>query len=144
MTLPPPAPPTTARPSRRVFVRDLEIMASVGIFEVEHRYEQRIVVSLTLDVLDTYDGHSEQISDVLDYSGVVYATEKLVQSHHFKLIETLAERLAELCLQDTRVLAATIKIEKPDIMPSCRAVGIEICRTRAHVAARRTGPALSK
>jgi 7,8-dihydroneopterin aldolase/epimerase/oxygenase len=125
-----PQPPSTpaARAPRRVFVHDLEIMASVGIFEVEKRYEQRIVVSIDLDVVDTYDGLSEQITDVLDYSRVVHGVEQLVQSTHFKLIETLAERIAAQCLADIRVLAATVRIEKPDIMPGCRSVGIEIKR----------------
>ena len=53
---------TTHVPLRRVFVRDLEILASVGIFEVEMRYEQRIIVGIELDVLDTYDGISERIN----------------------------------------------------------------------------------
>ena len=105
-------------------------MASVGIFEVEHRYEQRVVISLELDVADTYDGTSERITDVLDYSVVVRETEMLVQSGHFKLIETLAERIAEKCLGDRRVLAVSVRIEKPDIMPNCRTVGIEIRRVR--------------
>jgi 7,8-dihydroneopterin aldolase/epimerase/oxygenase len=124
--------PTTSatRALRRVFVRDMEIMASVGIFEVEKRYEQRIVVSIDLDVLDNYDGSSEQISDVLDYSRVVHGVEQLVQSTHFKLIETLAERIAAQCLADARVVTAAVRIEKPDIMPGCRSVGIEIKRHR--------------
>ena len=146
MTAAPPPAPTPAHASgqtssqtssqqqprarRRVFVRDFEVMASVGIFEVEHRYEQRIVVSLELDVNDTYDGHSEKITDVLDYSRVVSDTEQLIQSGHFKLIETLAERIAEQCLRDDRVTAITVRIEKPDIMPNCRSVGIEIHRVR--------------
>jgi len=120
----------TAHPSRRVFVRDLEVMASVGIFEFEHRYEQRVRISLDLDVADTYDGASERIADVLDYSVVVRETELLVQSGHFKLIETLAERIAEKCLEDRRVLSVLVRIEKPDIMPNCRTVGIEIRRIR--------------
>ncbi len=121
----------SARTPRRVFVRDMEIMASVGIFEVEKRYEQRIVVSINLDVVDGYDGVSEQITDVLDYSRVVHGVEQLVQSTHFKLIETLAERIAVQCLADGRVLAVMVRIEKPDIMPGCRSVGIEITRGRA-------------
>jgi 7,8-dihydroneopterin aldolase/epimerase/oxygenase len=119
------------RAPRRVFVRDMEVMASVGIFEVEKRYEQRIVVSIDLDVVDSYDGVSEQITDVLDYSRVVHGVEQLVQSMHFKLIETLAERIAAQCLADARVLAVSVRIEKPDIMPGCRSVGIEINRHRA-------------
>jgi 7,8-dihydroneopterin aldolase/epimerase/oxygenase len=125
-----PLPPAT-RALRRVFVRDMEIMASVGIFEVEKRYEQRIVVSIDLDALDTYNGVSEQITDVLDYSRVVHGVEQLVQGTHFKLIETLAERIAAQCLADVRVLAVKVRIEKPDIMPGCRSVGIEIKRHRA-------------
>ena len=45
--------PLHVLPARRVFVRDLEIMASVGIFEIEKRYEQRVVVSIELDVHST-------------------------------------------------------------------------------------------
>jgi 7,8-dihydroneopterin aldolase/epimerase/oxygenase len=116
------------KPLRRVFVRDLELMASVGIYEVEHRYEQRIVVSIDVEVVDTYDGSSERISDVFDYSVMVRETEALCQSRHFKLIETLADVIAGHCLADARVRTATVRIEKPDIMPGCRSVGIEIRR----------------
>jgi 7,8-dihydroneopterin aldolase/epimerase/oxygenase len=115
---------------RRVFVRDLEIMASVGVYEVEQRYEQRIIVSVDLDVRDNYDGVSEKLIDVLDYSVVVRDVELLIQSRHFKLIETMAEHIATVCLADRRVLSAKIIVIKPDIMPSCRAVGIEIERRR--------------
>ena len=132
MTTASPQTSTSTRSPRRVFVHDMEIMASVGIYEVEHRYEQRIILSLDLDVADTYDGASENIHDVLDYSRVVRDAELLIQSSHFKLIETMAERIAAQCLADARVLVATVRIEKPDIMPGCRSVGIEI---------RRQGPA---
>jgi dihydroneopterin aldolase len=121
---------TRSKPHRRVFARDLEIIASVGVFEVEHRYEQRIVISLDLTVRDNYDGVSEKLAEVLDYSVIVADVEQVVQSRHFKLIETLAERIAEVCLKDARVVSARVTVEKPDIMPSCRSVGIEIERTR--------------
>ncbi len=117
-------------PSRRVFVTGLELMASVGIFEVEKRYEQRIVVSVDLDVLDDYDGVSDRLDAVVDYGRVVTAVRALVESRHFQLIETLAERIAEACLTDARVLVARITIEKPDILPACRSVGIAIERHR--------------
>lgn len=117
-----------AKPPRRVLIRDLEIMASIGVFEVEHRYEQRILVNLDLRVRDDYDGRSERIADVVDYGALVAGVERVVQSRHFKLVETLAERIAEDCLADTRVLSVTVRLEKPDILPSCKAVGIEIER----------------
>jgi dihydroneopterin aldolase len=115
---------------RRVFVRDLEIVASVGVHEHEKRYEQRIFVSADLAVHDTYDGVSDRLEDVLDYGVLVEGIARLVQSEHVNLIETLAERIARHCLEDTRVESVRVRIEKPDAMPLCRSVGIEIERRR--------------
>ncbi len=122
--------PSGSRPPRRVFVRDLELMASVGIFEVEKRYEQRIVVSVELDVIDDYDGVAEKLDAVVDYARIVASVRQIIDSRHFQLIETLAERIAEACLVDARVLEARITVEKPDILPGCRSVGVAITRGR--------------
>ena len=118
------------RRCRRVFMRDLEIVASVGVFEHEKRYEQRIFVSTDLDVRDDYDGVSDRLEDVLDYSALVDGIARLVQSEHVNLLETLAERIAAHCLEDSRVESVRVRIEKPDAMPLCRSVGIEIERRR--------------
>lgn len=122
---------SAGRKLRRVFVRELEIVASVGVYEHEKRYEQRIVVSVDLFVADTYDGASDRLADVLDYSKVVDGITRLAQSGHFTLIETLAERIAVQCLADPRVARVRVRIEKPEVVPSCRSVGIEIERDRA-------------
>lgn len=119
-----------SRPLRRVFVRELELMASVGVYELEKRYEQRVVVSLDLWVVDDYDGRSDALSDVLDYSAVVSGVRSIVEAGHTNLIETLAERIAAACLADPRVASVVVRLEKPDIVPGCRSVGIEIMRQR--------------
>jgi dihydroneopterin aldolase len=126
----PAAGPDVVRLPRRVLVSGLELMASVGIFEVERRYQQRILVSVELEVVDDYDGSSDRLDDVVDYSRVVAAVRGLVEGAHYNLIETLAERISEICLGDQRVLAVRITIEKPDIVPGCRSVGIAIERRR--------------
>ncbi len=114
---------------RRVFVHDLELMASVGIFEVEKRYQQRIIVNVELDVVDDYDGVSDRLDDVVDYGRIVAAIRAITDTRHFNLIETLAERIAEACVADRRVKSARIAIEKPDVLPGCRSVGIAIERS---------------
>jgi dihydroneopterin aldolase len=118
------------RGCRRVFVRDLEVVGSVGVLEHEKRYEQRIIVSADLFVRDDYDGKSDRLGDVLDYGKVVDGIVRLVESGHFNLIETLAERIANQCLVDVRVLGVRVCIAKPDVMDACRSVGIEIERRR--------------
>lgn len=115
---------------RLVFVRDLEVVVSIGVLEHEKRYEQRILISVDLTVRDGYDGQSDRLEQVLDYSKLIDGITLLVQSGHFNLIETLAERVAAHCLADTRVESARVRVEKPDIMPSCRSVGVEVERRR--------------
>ncbi|MFV0298315.1 MAG: dihydroneopterin aldolase [Hyphomicrobiaceae bacterium] len=118
------------RPPRMVFIDGLELLASVGVFEVEKRYEQRVVVSVTLAVDDHYDGASDRLDQVVDYSVIVDACRLIVDGTHFNLIETLAERIADAALSDPRIGVVTVKVEKPDIIAGCRSVGIAITRER--------------
>lgn len=130
-----PSPPFVSLPTdpnlRHVFVRNYELMASVGVYEHEKRYEQRIVVSIDLAVADAYDGRSDRLEDVLDYSRVVGIIEKTATERHVQLIETLAERMATQCLLDARVKSVRIQIEKPDAFKDIKAVGIAITRSRS-------------
>jgi dihydroneopterin aldolase len=116
---------------RRVFVRDLEVVGRVGLLAHEIRYEQRVTISLELAVNDDYDGTSDRLSDVLDYAKIVDGVTALVESEHVYLIETLAERIAVFCLADQRVDSVRVRVEKPDVMPSCKSVGSEIERFRS-------------
>lgn len=120
--------PTTGR--RRTFVRDLEVVASIGVYRHEHHFEQRIVISIDLDIADRYDGRSDRLNDVYDYDHAIRAARLTAESGHFHLIETLAERIAEACLEHPDVMLARVKIEKPDVLDYCRAVGIEIVRSK--------------
>jgi dihydroneopterin aldolase len=113
---------------RRVFVDGLELMGSIGVYEHEHRDRQLIVVSLTLDVIDTYDGTSDRLADVYDYDIAIAAIRETVGSGHFNLIETLAEAIATAVLTDPRALSARVRIEKPAVLTACRSIGIEIER----------------
>ncbi len=116
--------------SRRVLIEDYELIGSVGVYEHERRYEQRIVVSLELDVLDAYDGACDELDAVYDYDHAISAVRTTVESRHFNLLETLAERIAEACLGHPHVTAVKVRIAKPDVLIACRAVGIEIVRGR--------------
>jgi dihydroneopterin aldolase len=128
-------PGDRGRNYRRIFVRDLEIVASVGVFEREKRYEQRVVISADLYVRDDYDGASDRLLDVVDYGKVVDGISRIAQSEHVNLIETLAERIAQHCLADQRVECVRVRIEKPDVLETCQSVGIEIERWQPAAAA---------
>ncbi len=115
---------------RHVFVRDLNLMALIGIHDAEKLKPQRIIVNIDLSVQETEGPMSDDISHVVSYEIVVKKVEAIVAAGHVNLVETLAEKFAEACLKDKRVVAARVRLEKPDIIPNARSVGVEIERSR--------------
>ena len=115
---------------RHVFVKDLEIIALLGVHEQERIKPQRIIVNIDLSVAEGPGAIEDDIRNVVSYEVVVRKVEKIVAEGHVNLVETLAERIAAACLADGRVLAARVRIEKPDIIPNARSVGVEVERVR--------------
>ncbi len=122
----------TATPPRgknyRIFIRDLEMIASVGVYEFEKVRPQRIRLSIDLNVGPRAPDATDTADTVLSYENIVKATRAIVATGHFHLIETLAERIAAECLNHYTVVSVKVKIEKPDIFPDAATVGIEIER----------------
>ena len=119
---------STAARLRHVFVRDLELNALIGIYDHEKEKPQRIVVNIDLSVQE--GSGDDDISHVVSYEIVVKKVEAIIADGHNNLVETLCERIAESCLKDRRVMAARVRVEKPDIIPNARSVGVEIERVR--------------
>jgi dihydroneopterin aldolase len=120
--------------TRHVFVRDLELMAVVGVLEHEKKQAQKIVISVDLTVREGGEGGEgldDRLENVVCYGQVVDNIKSIIARGHVNLIETLAEMIAASALEDKRVLAARVRIEKPDIIPECASVGIEIERLQA-------------
>jgi dihydroneopterin aldolase len=115
---------------RQVFVRDLDLMASIGIYATEKVKPQRIVVNIDLSVQEGEGPNDDDIGHVVSYEIVVKKVEAILAEGHINLVETLCEKIAAACLKDRRVVAARVRVEKPDIIPNARSVGVEIERTR--------------
>jgi dihydroneopterin aldolase len=115
---------------RHVFVRDLELMALIGIYEHEKRDPQRVIVNIDLSVKEGAGPKDDDISHVVSYEIVVKKVESIIAEGHTNLVETLCEKIAAACLRDRRVVAARVRVEKPDIIPNARSVGVEIERQR--------------
>lgn len=119
---------SAAQRLRHVFVRDLEINAYIGIYEQEKVKAQKVIVNIDLSVKE--GSGDDDISHVVSYEVVVKKVEAIVAAGHTNLVETLCEKIAESCLKDARVMAARVRVEKPDIIPNARSVGVEIERVR--------------
>lgn len=114
---------------RHVFVRDLVQSCSIGIYDHEHQSPQRVRFNIDLGVRETSDAaNSENIADVVCYEQIVKRIRAIAQDGHTNLVETLAERVAAMCLQDPRVRIARVRVEKLDVFEDAASVGVEIER----------------
>lgn len=129
-------PASVTRRLRHVFLRDMILQASIGVHAHEHAARQRIRINLDLAVTD--DGAApmsrpaparDELARVVDYEAVANRVRAIVAAGHVSLVETLAERLAEACLEDKRVCVVRVRIEKLDIFADMESVGVEIERS---------------
>lgn len=116
--------------SRRLFVERLTLDVDIGV----HRYEQRTTQPVIIDLELTLDPPEQDIADnpdnVVRYDDIVFALKDKLAAGHINLIETLADQIFELCFQDSRVRAATVRIEKPQALEDADHAAIEISRER--------------
>jgi dihydroneopterin aldolase len=126
-----------ARGLRHVFLHDLLLDAAIGVYAHEQGRTQRIRVNVDLGVTD--DGGRAQsrapvgaddLGRVVDYAVEFAKVRRIVDAGHVQLVETLAERLAVACLDDSRVQMARVRVEKLDVLPNGASAGVEVERRR--------------
>ena len=118
-----------ARGVRRVFVRDLVLDCLIGVHRHEKDGSQRVRINLDLSVLETDAAVDDKLANVLCYEQLVTRVRNLATAGHVNLVETLAERIAGLCLQEPDVQSARVRVEKLDVFSDAASVGIEIERS---------------
>ncbi len=121
--------------SYRILVRDLVLGVRIGVWKREKNVEQRVRINVELlaaraGPLLGEEPRLGRRDRILRYDTVVAGIRRIVAEGHFDLCETLAERIASLCLENRRVRTARIRIEKLDVYPDAASVGAEIERHR--------------
>jgi dihydroneopterin aldolase len=120
------------QPLDRLAVRGIEAFGRHGVFEFERRDGQVFVVDLVL-FLDTVEAaRTDDLQQTVDYGSLVARVKNAVESDPVDLIETLAARLAAVCLEDPRVQEAEVTVHKPDapIEATFSDVALTITRSR--------------
>ena len=115
---------------RHVFLRDMVLQASIGWYAHEHGGTQRVRINVDLGVAEDADA-SDDLKRVVSYETVAISVREIVAATHYKLVETLAERIAAACLFDSRVSLARVQVEKLDVFPDAAAAGVAIVRHRS-------------
>ena len=113
----------------RVFVRDLVVPCSIGIYPREKGLRRRVRVNAELLVADAISGRDD-FAEAVNYETVVAGIKGIAEAGHINLVETLADRIATLCLADVRVASGRIVVEKLDVYPETESVGVVLERRR--------------
>jgi dihydroneopterin aldolase len=113
---------------RHVFVRDYVMQARIGVHAHEFNGPQRVRLNLDLAVLETEAPIGDHLRNVVDYDAVIKSVRQVVEAGHVKLLETLAESIAQQCLTDSRIQRVRVQLEKLDVYADMQSVGIAIER----------------
>jgi dihydroneopterin aldolase len=114
---------------RHVFVRDLRLDAHIGVHKHEKNSAQPVRINIDLTVAEEAGYRGDRLKHVVDYEKVVDKVKAIVAGGHLNLVETLAERIAQACLEDRRILAIRVRVEKLAAIAEAVSVGVEIERT---------------
>ncbi|AWV08700.1 dihydroneopterin aldolase [Marilutibacter maris] len=114
-----------------VFIEGLEIDALIGIYDWERRVRQTLVFDIEMAFDNRVPAATDDIADTLNYKAVSKRVIAYVQASEFGLVETLAERVAQIILDEFGVRRLRLKLSKPGAVRGARAVGVVIERSRA-------------
>lgn len=113
-----------------VFIRDLHLRCVIGANDWEREVRQDVLVNVELHTDTRPAAASDDLSDAVDYKTLGKKIIALVESSSFFLVETMAEEIAAICLDDPRVQSTLVRVEKPGALRFAESVGVEIGRAR--------------
>jgi len=114
----------------RILISDLLVRCIIGIGDDERKEKQDVLINLALSVDLRKAGRSDRIGDAVDYAVLKKRIVGMAEGSQFFLVEALAEKIAELCLEHPEVSQAQVRVEKPAALRFARSVGVEITRNR--------------
>jgi len=111
-----------------VFIRELKVDTVVGIYDWEKRMRQHVVLDIEMGADIARAAKTDTIADTLDYKAVAKRVQQFVQESQFGLVETLAEKVAELVMKEFQVPWIKITLNKPGAVSGSKSVGVVIER----------------
>jgi dihydroneopterin aldolase len=114
-----------------IFLHDLRVETVVGIWEWERRIRQTVSIDLEMASDISRSASTDNIDDALNYKAVAKRVQQFVGDSSFHLVETMAERIAALILDEFAVPWVEVRVNKPGAIRGARDVGVMIRRSRS-------------
>ena len=123
-------PSTGSGRADSVLIEGLLCRVHVGVPESERRRRQRVLIDLELGLDLKKAGQRDRVEDTVDYAAVAREVKRLVESRSFKLVETMAEAVAQAVRGRFELKQVRVRIRKFSV-PGAASVGVEITRGRS-------------
>ncbi len=111
-----------------IYLHGLRVEAVIGIWEWEKRIRQIIEIDLDMATDIRKAAASDDVEDTLNYKAVSRRVESFIEENQFELVETLAERIAGIIMDEFDVPWVRVRLNKPGAIRGSRAVGVLIER----------------
>ena len=112
----------------RIHIRDLKLRCIIGVYPEERRDKQDIIVNVAMECDCRQAARTDDIADAVDYKGIKKRIVSAVEQSDYELIESLAQRIADLCLESEGVESVTATVDKPGALRFARSVAVEVTR----------------
>ena len=109
-------------------MRDLRVEALIGIHRREHHVMQTLSIDLEIGIPGEAVFASDKVSDTIDYEQVALRIRELAASGRYRLVETFANRVAELLMKDFGAPSVKLSVAKMGILANAKFVGVTIER----------------
>lgn len=111
-----------------VFIRGLQVEAIIGVYEWEQAITQPLVFDIVMTTSQLTAAKTDNIADAINYKIACERIAELCQSQKLALLETLAERVAQMLLADFSIEKVEVCIHKPTAIKNAASVGVKITR----------------
>ena len=111
-----------------VFLHEMKVDTVIGIWEWERRIRQTVVIDVEMSADIAKAAASDDVADTLNYKSVAKRVQSFVSESSFKLVETLAERIAGIIRDEFDVAWVKVRVNKPGAIRGSRDVGVLIER----------------
>jgi len=109
-------------------IQDLRLRCVVGVHPEERRDKQEVVIQIRMETDLEAASRSDDLAETVDYQAVKKRIVAAVEASSYYLIERLAGRIAQICLEEPRVRGVEVEVEKPGALRWARTVSVVIRR----------------
>lgn len=110
---------TVETKKRKILINNLELMASIGVYEKEKKNKQKIIINLEILLTNESEPKNDNFLETQDYSQFRKIIKEIVESQHFELLEILANKIYATIIKKRFILGVNVTIAKPDIFDDC-------------------------